>query len=560
MGAVIAGVSPSLRVFRAAFRSPDLRRVELAFVGFSLTEWGTWIAIMVYAYRAGGAAGAGAVGVIQLVPAALFAPFASILGDRYRRDRVLLGGYLCQAVTVFFTGLAMVRAAPVPLVYTLAAAVCIAITLTRPVQGALLPSLTNTPQELTAANVAAGWIESLSVFGGPLLAGILLAASSPGVVFLVMTVVVLCSALLATGVAPHWAAAEPGAVEDGVGPVWQLLGGIQALATDHRPRVVISILSADFVVVGALDVLLVILAFHVLHIGSSGVGFLNSAYGIGGLLGASATTLLIARRRLAPALVAGTLCWGVGLAPLGLTSSPVVALSLVVVAGIGRPLIDVSGRTLLQRVVADHLLARVFGVLEGLSMGTQAIGYALGPVLYLILGDRAAFPMLGLLLPALVALLWRSLNRIDAASIVPQAEISLLRSLSIFAPLPAPVIERLARRLVPLKEPAGTVLIRQGDPGDWFYIIQEGQVSVDRDGAPVASLGPGEFFGEIALLRDVPRTATVTAGTSVQLYALERADFLEAVTGHAQSAEAAHAVAESRLQEQGAPASRVGYH
>ena len=211
MGAVISSVGPSLRVFRDAFHSADLRRVELAFVGFNLNEWGTWIAIMVYAYRVGGAAGAGAVGVIQLVPAALFAPFASVLGDRYRRDRVLLGGYLSQALTVFLTGLAMVQGAPVPLVYTLAAVACVTITLTRPVQGALLPSLTSTPEDLTAANVAAGWIESVSIFGGPLLAGILLAVSSPGTVFFVMSGVVLCSALLTVRVSPHWARPEPGA-------------------------------------------------------------------------------------------------------------------------------------------------------------------------------------------------------------------------------------------------------------------------------------------------------------------------------------------------------------
>ena len=113
-------------------------------------------------------------------------------------------------------------------------------------------------------------------------------------------------------------------------------------------------------------------------------------------------------------------------------------------------------------------------------------------------------------------------------------------------------MELLASRLVPVEVVAGTEIIRQGDPGDRFYIVAEGEVAVSKDGRPVVSLEQGDFFGEIALLRDVRRTATVTAHTDVRLYALERDDFLEAVTGHPLSKEAADTVTRARLDDQGA--------
>ena len=187
MRAVLSNLAQSARVFRAVFGNPDLRRVELAFVGFNAAEWGAWVAILVVAYEAGGVAAAGAIGVVQLVPAAIFAPFASLLGDRYRRELVLLVGYVVQALTMGVTAAALLVGAPLLVIYALAVLVATSNTMTRPAQGALLPSLARTPEELTAANVAAGWIESLSMFGGSALAGVLLAVSGPGVVFAAMS-------------------------------------------------------------------------------------------------------------------------------------------------------------------------------------------------------------------------------------------------------------------------------------------------------------------------------------------------------------------------------------
>jgi MFS family permease len=544
--AALSSFARSVRVSLGVFRNPDLRRVELAFIGFTAAEWSTWIAIMVFAYEASGVAAAAGIGVIQLIPAAIFAPFASVLGDRFRRERVLLAGYLLQTLSVGATAAALLAQAPVSAIYALATLVATSITLTRPAQGSLLPSLARTPQELTAANVAVGWIESLSMFGGPALTGVLLGVSGPGVVFAVMAGALLCSALMVARIQGQSAPtlAHSGSVP---GMLGELLGGFHALVGERQPRLVVCLMGAHFVVAGTIDVLFVVLSFQILDLGSAGVGFLNAAFGVGGIVGAGLTMLLVARRRLAPPLYGGAAAWGGALVAIGLFPNRIAAPVLVGVAGVGRPLIDVAGRTLLQRVVPDRVLSRVFGVLEGLYMAGLAVGLAVIPALFALIGVRATFVVAGAFLPVLFLLLSRRLAEVDASATVSETRLALLRSLPIFAPLPAPAIERVASRLIPIEATAGTPIVRQGEPGDRFYIISDGEVTVSRDGHDVASLGGGGFFGEIALLRDALRNATVTARTRVRLYALERDDFLEVVTGHKQSAEAADAVTRERL-------------
>jgi MFS family permease len=544
--AALSSFARSVRVSLGVFRNPDLRRVELAFIGFTAAEWSTWIAIMVFAYEASGVAAAAGIGVIQLIPAAIFAPFASVLGDRFRRERVLLAGYLLQTLSVGATAAALLAQAPVSAIYALATLVATSITLTRPAQGSLLPSLARTPQELTAANVAVGWIESLSMFGGPALTGVLLGVSGPGVVFAVMAGALLCSALMVARIQGQSAPtlAHSGSVP---GMLGELLGGFHALVGERQPRLVVCLMGAHFVVAGTIDVLFVVLSFQILDLGSAGVGFLNAAFGVGGIVGAGLTMLLVARRRLAPPLYGGAAAWGSALVAIGLFPNRIAAPVLVGVAGVGRPLIDVAGRTLLQRVVPDRVLSRVFGVLEGLYMAGLAVGLAVIPALFALIGVRATFVVAGAFLPVLFLLLSRRLAEVDASATVSETRLALLRSLPIFAPLPAPAIERVASRLIPIEATAGTPIVRQGEPGDRFYIISDGEVTVSRDGHDVASLGGGCFFGEIALLRDALRNATVTARTRVRLYALERDDFLEVVTGHKQSAEAADAVTRERL-------------
>jgi hypothetical protein len=216
--------------------------------------------------------------------------------------------------------------------------------------------------------------------------------------------------------------------------------------------------------------------------------------------------------------------------------------------GIGSSLVDVAGLTLVQRAVPDDVLARVFGVIQMLFLASMGIGAALVPALISWLGVETALIATGVFLPLLVVLLGATVAKIDASAVPPEAsELRILASVPIFAPLPGGSLEHLAARLVPLRVDAGTVIVREGDSGDRFYIVAEGEIEVSQYDRTISELAPGGYFGEIALLRDVPRTATVTARTKAVLYALDRDDFLAAVTGHPQSAEAAETVMSARL-------------
>ncbi len=225
----------------------------------------------------------------------------------------------------------------------------------------------------------------------------------------------------------------------------------------------------------------------------------------------------------------------------------VIPLLLAVVA-VGSTVLDVAGFTLVQRVVSDDVMARVFGVVQMLFYITLAAGAAVAPGLVDWLGIRGALVATGASLVVLVALLWTKLARIDARAQAPdQASFRLLTSIPIFALLPGASLEHLAARLVPLQVDPGTVIIREGEEGDRFYIVAEGTVDVSTGGKRASTLEAGDHFGEIALIRESPRTATVTAATPVVLYALDRDDFLAAVTSHAPSADAAEDVVSSRL-------------
>ena len=390
-------------------------------------------------------------------------------------------------------------------------------------------------------------------FVGPAVGGVLVAVADPGVAFVVCVGTFVWSAFLVSRIGRRAGAPEPDASPEEPDPTSEgrlrtATAGFRAIATDAKLRVLIGLYCSQTLVAGALDVLVVVLALKVLDIGDAGYGTLLSALGIGGLIGAVvAAAGLVGQRRLAGAFGVAIVLWGLPIAFLAIWTQQIGALILLGIVGIANTVVDVAGMTILQRSVPDQVLARVFGVLESLVYGTLLLGSVIAAAIVEGIGAKTAMIVTGALLPILVALAWTQLRRIDAEARYPGRELDLLRGIPFLAVLPGPSLDELALKADTVTVPAGAPVIVQGEAGDRFYVISDGDATVSVDGVQRARLGPGDSFGEIALLRDVPRTATVTAASELSLLALERDDFIAAVTGHAPSSEAAGAVVSSRL-------------
>ena len=521
-------------VLRRVLANRDLRRVLPAYLAFSAAEFGTWVAILLYAYEATGPASVGLVALMQLLPAALVAPAASTLGDRFPRQRVLAFGYAAQGIAMLATAGAMLAGLPVLLVYLAATVAATSIVVTRPTQSALLPSLARTPDELTAANGTAGVMEGIGVLVGPLTAAAVLAVSTPATVFLLAGVALAVATAATIGLRPR----DGGRHELGEGQVTEaadagVLAGLRTVAADADARLIVGILTAGMLMVGAADVLMVLLALELLEIGESGAGVLSAALGAGTIAAGALTFALVGRSRLAAVAAVGAVVWGTALAAVGLTATAWLAPILLVAGGAGLAMVDIAGRTMLQRSVRDEVLARVFGLQEGLAMLGLAMGSVLVPILVALAGLVGAVLVVAAVLPAAAALAWGRLTRLDRRTVAPLREIALLRRSALFRPLPAPQLEAVARRTAWLTVPAGTAVIREGEPGDRFYILADGAVRVDRAGRHLRDIATvGDGFGEVALIRGVPRTATVTTIREAVLLTIDRAPFLAAVTGH----------------------------
>ena len=535
---------------REVMRDPRLFRIQLAFFGFSMAEYATWIAMLVYAYDRGGASATGIFATVLLVPAALVAPFGAFAGDRFRRDRVLFVSYLVPSLALGSVALALSMNAPLGLTLALAMVVTASLRFTRPTQAALLPSVSDGPEELTAANAVSAFSETAGIVVGPFVAGILLGRWGPTYVFAVFSVVLLVGALLVAHLEVSVDVVEPKEPMDAREVVRESLGGFRFLFGDRQAGLLILVMTAGLIVFGAMDVLFVVVAISLLGNGQSWAGFLSAAAGVGGLVGAALAISLIGRRRMVPALAAGMFVLGGAVAVVGIVPSALAVPLLFAVAGVGGAIEWVAGTTLLQRVAPDEVLTRVFGIIEGIGAFAWAIGSLMVSGLIAVFGVQIALMFTGLFAPAVMLVLWAPLASIDREAKAPDAEmLAFVRRMPIFAVLPVPGIERIANHLERLTVPAGEILIREGDVGDRLYIIVEGDAEVTSDGVHVADQTAGDHFGEIALLRGVPRTATVTAKTAMRLLTLEREPFLEAVTGHPQSHERAEAIVDERLSD-----------
>lgn len=516
------------------FRNPGLRRLELALLGSTMGHWTYVVGLTVYAYDQGGTTAVGVISVLRLLPAAVASPFLATLADRYPRARVMITADAIRAGLMVIAALVIATEGPSLIVYAVVILTGLVGVVFRPAQAALLPGLAANPGELSAANVAASTLEAIATFAGPAIGGIILALWNVEAVFGLNALWFLSSAAILLGLrAP--APADAPLDEHGNRPGFrsEFSKGLRAVASDRDVATVTALYAAQAFVAGTLNVLIVLVALELVDAGEAGVGYLNAAVGIGGFVGGFAALVLATRGRLAADFGFGVILFGVPFVLVGAFVSFPIALIAFAVVGIGNSIADIAALTLFQRIVADQVLGRVLGVLEGILLGAIGLGGLAAPLCIALFGARASLFAAGLLLPTAAILAARRLASIDRTTTAPSS-VGLLRGVPLLGVLPEPVLEFLAASSTRIELDAGEVILREGESGDRFYVIERGEVEILG-----RSFGPGEAFGEIALLRDIPRTATATALTAVSLVALERESFVPAVTGH----ESAHATA-----------------
>ncbi|HEY5694459.1 MAG TPA: MFS transporter [Gaiellaceae bacterium] len=520
-----------------AGRNPDVRRIELAWGTAITAEWAYFVALGVFAYDVGGASAVGLAGLVRLLPAGVVAPSAASLGDRMPRERLLLGAALLGVAALAGSAFAAFAGSESG-VFAGAAFFGISSTLIRPTLQALLPSLTRTPEELVASNAATSIVESLGTLVGPLVAGVLVEQARVGVTFAAAAGAMAVGVGLILLVGTDGPTTGRAAARGRAGPAWR------TVVQHPGAPVVVVLMVAQAFVRGCLNVLIVVAAFRLLEGSGGTVGVLTAAIGAGGVIGAIVSST-IHGSRLARVFALSLLGWGLPIVLIAPSPQLIGAFVLLAVVGASNSIEDVAGFTLLQRAIRDDALSGVLGLIWGAAMGALALGSIATPLLVRELGARTAFVLVGFLLPVLTIAGYRRMRALDADS-VPTRQQDLVDDVPMFAPLSLAAKERLAARLVPIDVPAEATVLRAGEVGDRFYIVDSGSVRIALESGEKES-GAGEYFGEIALLRDVPRTATVTAATATRLYALERADFLAAVTGHALAEEAAEEVVGERL-------------
>lgn len=532
-------------------RNPNLRRLHLGRLLWQSAELAHVVALLVFAYERGGASEVALFGVMRTAAAASMVSLVAVLGDRAPRATVLTGGALLGATALAAAALATSTDSGSLTVYGTSALAAVAMAAYRPTSAALAPSLVQRPAELVAHNVVGTVVEGTTALAGPVLGAVLVDRLGVAGALTVTSLAVLGAALLFGGLRRSIGTTTPPRQERARTPLRRdLSAGFRQIAGDPTARLLTVVGGAQTMVRGALHVLVVVLAVDLLDVRETFSGVLLAAIGVGSLLGTLLTVRVVGGGRLGRTLALGLTLWGAPVAVVAFAPAPAVAVAVLAVIGLGNNLVDVSLFTLLQRSVPNDVLARVMGALETALQATMALGAVVAALALDRFGDRGALVALGALLPAVALIALPSLAAIDRRTEVRDADVSLLQQIPLFAPLPLVDVELLAGRLSEATRwVAGSDVVRAGDAGDTYFVIEDGDADVVVDGVPSTRLGRGGGFGEIALLRAVPRVATVRAATDLSLRTLGRDDFLAVVTGHPGSRAAAEDAVDAMLDD-----------
>ena len=507
------------------------------------------VSLAVVAFRHGGVAAVGVVTTVRMATAALLMPFLATTADRVRREVVLVAIGIVRAIALAGTAAVTVVDGPLTATYACAAVATLALALYRPAHSALLPALAKSPRDLTSANAVRGMLDSLSALGGPVAAGALLATNRAAASFAMCSGMSLLSGLVVVALRYD---APPRASSVRTSVCRSLVQGFVTIGGNRDLALVTTLGLVQTFTRGCLTVFTVVIALELLDTGEPGVGILSAAVGAGGVVGSLFALTLVGRGGLATWFGVGVALFGAPLAVLGVVPQGAAALALLALMGVGNSLIDVAGFTILARRTDEAVLARTFAGFEAVLTLGVALGGLVAPLAVEALGPRSALMAVGLLAPAAVALRRPALRRLDGELRVRDADVEVLRGVGMLGALPATTIDQLAADLERADYEPGEVVFDQGDSGDGYYVVLAGHAEVVRDRQLVDTLSPGAGFGDVALLGDVPRTATVRASgeTSLSLAVLRRTAFLTAVTGYPASAAAGqHAVAKFRARD-----------
>lgn len=508
-----------LRALKSAVADPEVGRPIMALGWFAAAEFGTYVATGLYAFGVGGTPYVSVMFVIQLIASAVLVPILTRAAASVPRASALLASYVAQAVTWLAVGIVMILVAPF---WAVVVATAIAATMTgtgRPMHDSLVPERVDGVALLTAANVAASLLQNVGAFLGPGLLALLLAVGvSPGLSIVAFSVGLGVSALLVLGTPrrPRRAHVESEQTGDS-GHKLRAVPGVAPALT--------AVFARDFAY-GALDVLVVALVIDELGLGEAAVGMFNAALGVGAVVGSLGAAALVGRPRMAGPVLVGLALGAAALAGLGAAPRFTVTIAAV---GLGFAFAGVATKTLVQRLVPLRHLGVAFGAAEAASLWGFGAGAALAPLLTSTIGTAPGFGVLAVAVAGLSLLIARPLGRAEGKTDVPLGIVSFLREVDSIGTLDPPVLEAIARSVESKAYRAGEVIARAGEHAHGMWVVRVGEVEVVSGSQVVATLDRRAIFGEIGLLTDAPRIASVRAVVDTETIYIERTLFLEAI-------------------------------
>ncbi|KHK96376.1 hypothetical protein LK09_15460 [Microbacterium mangrovi] len=511
------------------WQNRNVRRIQLGLLGASMCQWAYAMAIMVWAYHEGGATLVGIWVGIRFLLMAMLTPIGGTIADRMSRRNYMLAVNAISLVLVVLAALAIWFQLNMWAVLVPATLMSIVSGTFRSAQAGLLPHLVENPKQLTSANATAEIIESTAQFAGPAIAGILLGIVGVVPVVLLNAVGLGWSLIMVAGVQKDSPEERKSDDEEEEGPfIKEAAGGFAAIGKDRDLLALSGLMAVNGILCGVLNIIVVLIAAQMLG-DANKVGLLNAVLGAATFAGGFIILGIAGRVKLGRLMIFGVLGWCLPLILVGIAPFPLVAVAALIVIGLCDPMINVGYGTIPPRLVADRILSRVFAAIESTFIAAAALGAFVTPVLVNWLGLGTAIIAMGIVGTAVCVVCALRIPHLDKR-LTPPRGLSLLEKVDLFRPLAPAMLDRIAHKLEPATAPAGEIIVAEGGISDRFYVIESGEVEVTQDDRHLRTESAGDVFGEIGLLRDVPRTATVRAETDTVLLTLSRDDFLELVS------------------------------